>query len=101
MEDGERNEGVQGQSEGTDSLGQPADEELIQRGNCVATESEWREKKLSVTELPLRSRLVLSPLFNPDIAPLRDSCLGRFPVAPLLFTPAFDPTRQVIALLCL
>lgn len=50
----ERNEGVQGQSEGTDLLSQPEDEELIQGGNCVATEGEVKKKKLSVTELPLR-----------------------------------------------
>lgn len=50
----ERNEGVQGQSEGTDLLSQPADEELIRGGNCVATEGEGKRKKLSVTELPLR-----------------------------------------------
>lgn len=45
---------MQGQSEGTDLLSQPEDEELIRGGNCVATEGEGKTKKLSVTELPLR-----------------------------------------------
>lgn len=40
----------------------------------------------------------MSPLFNPDIAPLKDSFLGRFPVAPFLFTRGFVHSRQVIAL---
>lgn len=50
----EWNEGVQGQSEGTDLLSQPADEGLIQGGDCFAAEGEGKKKKLSVTVRPLR-----------------------------------------------
>lgn len=46
----ERNEGVQGHSEGTGLLSQPADEELIRGvgGGFVATEGEGKKKKLSL-----------------------------------------------------
>lgn len=45
---------MQGQSEGTDLLSQPADEGLIQGGDCFAAEGEGKKKKPSVTERPLR-----------------------------------------------
>lgn len=95
----ERNEGVQGHSEGTGLLSQPADEELIRRGGgFVATEGEGKKKKLSVSGPPLREHLVWSPLFHPAIAPLTDSPWALFPAAPFLFTRGFVHSRQVIAL---
>lgn len=53
----ERNEGVRGQSEGTDLLSQPADEGLIRGvggGGSFCREGEGKKKKSSVTEPPLR-----------------------------------------------
>lgn len=42
----ERNEGVQGQSEGTDLLSQPADEELIRGGKLCCHRGRREEKEV-------------------------------------------------------